>query len=372
MKKAILLSCIGADTYKLIRDLCTPNKPIEKSFKQICDLLNEHLNPEPNVIVERYVFNTYTRKENESVADFVAKLRHLSRYCNFGINLSDMIRDRIVCGVNNAEIQRKLLAVGNTLTLDNAMKLAISIETATKNARNIHNEYATPINKMDTKECYRCGSDHDPNSCHFRNNECFFCRKEGHSAKMCRKKKFLQNKRGKDAGIKNLDTDFPEEEGTRRNSAGSQAVNPAIGEAGGEIHIYRCEVRREAPIFLHPKINDRETKMELDTGASCTTMGEVNFGKNFKGVEIHDTNIRLRSFTGEVIKPVGIAEVDVETDGRSTKLPIVVTPGNTPTLFGRKWLKRIKVVWGKVFEIQCVDEEHGRPERLAEVLEEKK
>ena len=53
-KKAIFLSSVGSETYKLIRDLCTPDAPTSKSFPDICSLLNEHLNPEPNVIVERY------------------------------------------------------------------------------------------------------------------------------------------------------------------------------------------------------------------------------------------------------------------------------------------------------------------------------
>ena len=46
-KRAILLSVIGDKTYKLIHDLVTPKKPIEKSYKELVQLLTTHLEPKP-------------------------------------------------------------------------------------------------------------------------------------------------------------------------------------------------------------------------------------------------------------------------------------------------------------------------------------
>ena len=207
--------------------------------------------------MERYTFYSRTRRENESVAEYVAQLRHLSRHCNFR-DLNDNIRDRIVCGVNNSQIQQKLLSVGNALTLDKALKLAISIETASKNAKSIHGE--TPIHKVDSKdkEFYRCGGDHNPNSCKFKDEECFYCKNQGYRAKMCQKKNYLGGKKGKEdksAPVKQVETEASEEEGD------SQA-----GTDGNEMyHMYRCDVRREDPIFIHPKINGKDAKSSAVT-----------------------------------------------------------------------------------------------------------
>ena len=52
-KKAIFLSAVGAETYKLIRNLCTPDNPMGKTYIEITQLLSRHLNPEPNIIIER-------------------------------------------------------------------------------------------------------------------------------------------------------------------------------------------------------------------------------------------------------------------------------------------------------------------------------
>ena len=118
-KKSIFLS---SETFKLInKDLCMPEKPGDKTFHRICELIKEHLNPEPNVIVERLRFYTRGRRKNESVAEYVAELRHLSTHCNFGGVLNDNPRDRIVCRVNNHDIQKKLPSVCNALTLHKAL-----------------------------------------------------------------------------------------------------------------------------------------------------------------------------------------------------------------------------------------------------------
>ena len=73
------------------------------------------------------------------MAAFVAELRQLSEHCEFGTTLEDLIRDRLVCGVANSSIQRRLLAEQN-LTLKQAHDLARAIETAEKNVRDLQGQ----------------------------------------------------------------------------------------------------------------------------------------------------------------------------------------------------------------------------------------
>ena len=100
-KRAILLSVCGSSTYRLIRSLLAPVKPGEKSYSDIVALVTTHLNPKPSVIVQRFKFNCRVRGEVEPIADFVAALRALSEHCEFGMSLEDVLRDRLVCGINN-------------------------------------------------------------------------------------------------------------------------------------------------------------------------------------------------------------------------------------------------------------------------------
>ena len=89
-QRAILLSVCGADTYKLISSLVSPNKPGDKTFDELISLTKNNFNPEPSVIVERYKFNFHVRQQGQSVAVFLAELRRLAQHCDYGETLNDM------------------------------------------------------------------------------------------------------------------------------------------------------------------------------------------------------------------------------------------------------------------------------------------
>ena len=131
--RAILLSVCGPSTYRLMRNLCAPAKPTEKSYAQLVKLVADHFNPRPSVIVQRFQFNSRYRKPGESIATFIVELRRLTEFCDFGPSLSEMLRDRVVCGIGDPRIQKRLLAESD-LTFDKAVELAVAQESAEQNA----------------------------------------------------------------------------------------------------------------------------------------------------------------------------------------------------------------------------------------------
>ena len=76
------------------------------------------------------------RGTGESVATYVAELRSLSEFCNFGNTLEEMIRDRLVCGINNRAIQKRLL-VEPKLTYVKAVEIAQTTETAAQSMQKL-------------------------------------------------------------------------------------------------------------------------------------------------------------------------------------------------------------------------------------------
>ena len=66
-KKAILLNSGGAETYSLLKNLVAPAKPSDKSYDELIRVMNEHQNPKPSVIMERYKFNKRDRQPGESI-----------------------------------------------------------------------------------------------------------------------------------------------------------------------------------------------------------------------------------------------------------------------------------------------------------------
>ena len=128
---------IASKTYSLLKNLLLPEKPADKTFDEIVSTLQKHLNPTPPEIAERFRFYKRNQQEGESVLNYVAVLRKLTTHCNLGSNLDETLRDRLVCGLNNQQIQKRLLAESK-LKFSKAVDIAVAMETATRDATEIH------------------------------------------------------------------------------------------------------------------------------------------------------------------------------------------------------------------------------------------
>ena len=187
-KRAILLNACGTATYKLVRNLAAPTKPSELEYAAVLELISNHVAPKPSIILERFRFHSRTQQPGETIAAFMAELRRLSEHCGFGATQKEMLRDRLVCGVANTNIQRKLLAEPDDLTLDKALSTARAMEMAEQNTKALqstHDQASVAVadvcvvkqtrsrQRTDAKpsvrgepRCTRCGGrDHEPQDC---------------------------------------------------------------------------------------------------------------------------------------------------------------------------------------------------------------
>ena len=123
-----------AATYQVIRNITIPGKSTDHTFKELVQLVQAHHNPSPSVTVKRFTFNTRSQKDGEMVLQFMTELHCLSARCAFDVSLDNMLRDRLVCGVRDTRVQRRLLAQPN-LTFKKAFEICQSTEVAEKNAR---------------------------------------------------------------------------------------------------------------------------------------------------------------------------------------------------------------------------------------------
>lgn len=181
--------------------------------QELVAVLSNHYRPKPSEIVQRFRFHSRFRKAGESVAAYMAELRAIAEFCNFGAVLEDMLRDRLVCGVNDELIRRKLLAE-KALTYQKALTLSQGLETAAKNILElkqpgrgepdddpITNSAPEPVHKLTTTaqgsaselRCHRCGMlGHLAPQCMFKDATCHRCGKQGHLRKVCRSKPAAQ------------------------------------------------------------------------------------------------------------------------------------------------------------------------------------
>jgi hypothetical protein len=375
-KRAILLTVCGAETFKLISSLVAPAKPGEKSFDELIKITNKHFHPTPSVIVERFKFYSKVRQPGQSVSQFVVELRHLTRHCEYGESLNDMLRDRFVCGINDERMQRRLLSESN-LTFAKAMEIGQAMELATQNTKDIQQSYTSdvkapiPLQQQEAHRvggdkpnwkgrgrpqthnqdqgksgglgrCYRCGrTDHTAQSCRARSYTCNSCGKQGHLAKVCRSSKATQipsSEKPKYNSTYNIEETVPQDETSDMDSLPPHNYT-----------LYKTTSHsKEPPLIVTLSINNTPVAMEIDTGASVSILSENTYETVFMGKKpplSKDTEVELRTYTGQKIQVIGNCTVTVEHNFQKAELPLLVVAGKGPNLLGRNWLRHLKLAW---------------------------
>ncbi|XP_059061514.1 uncharacterized protein LOC131854416 [Achroia grisella] len=133
MQVPTLVTVMGARSYELIVNLCTPDKPTSKSFDELAVIMEKHLQPRPSILAERYKFHQRKPMKDEKISDYIAELKKMSRTCDFGQWLNESFRDRLVCGLASETIRQRLFAE-DKLDFNKACSLAWSMEAAEKDA----------------------------------------------------------------------------------------------------------------------------------------------------------------------------------------------------------------------------------------------
>ncbi|XP_038069806.1 uncharacterized protein K02A2.6-like [Patiria miniata] len=357
-KVPAFISLIGPKTYGLLKNLIAPEKPSTKSYTELVDVLRKHLAPKPLVIAERFRFHKRDQREGESVTAYLAELRRLTEYCEFGSYLNDALRDRLVCGLRAGNITKRLLAEAK-LTFKKAIEIATAMEAAAKDAvefqqqlkpeTSVH-KFAAKPQPTSTSTCYRCGkSGHSPNQCHFKDATCHGCNKKGHIRPVCRSSASPQQ------------ASRPRNSRKGRPQGGKAKAKPmkSVEEASsdddmtyvGRLGVNNLDHRKDSTIWLTPSINGTNIRMELDTGSAVSVISKADYQRHFANSKLESTPVKLQTYTGEKVSPVGCLQVDIcYQEQRHTGLLYVVQRGG-PALFGRDWLAHFKLDWPSIFAI---------------------
>ncbi|XP_047998092.1 uncharacterized protein LOC125235541 [Leguminivora glycinivorella] len=142
----------------------------------------------------------------------MAELKKASKYCDFGANLDDNMRDQFVCGINSDFVRQRLFAE-ESLSYSKAVTIATTLEAAERDSHAIGDK-DNASDKNDVKSvhkiqpvsagrslCEACGDPHHKQSeCKFSQYVCDVCKIRGHLRRMCpqvmRGSSFGANRRG--------------------------------------------------------------------------------------------------------------------------------------------------------------------------------
>ena len=402
-RRAVFLSVVGAKTFGLLEDLVAPTAVSDCTYSNLVEVLEAHFEPQTSTIVARFRFHSCCRGDQEGVSAFLARLRKLAKPCQFAAGvLEEMLRDRLVCGIKNERLQSRLLSEPH-LTLPLAVELAQAHESAAASAAELSGHQAgvsgesavhqmrragerpagrtgggpgarrgplrpAPVaaphhqrsNSRDggSSECPRCLRAHHQSACPFRGKQCFSCGQRGHIRAACG--------RWSQQHLRQLTADDPPSATAMQcdDSASDElprecweAPDPVSAEAGdGAYALYSVkpsECERRPPLMVRVALDGRVVDMELDTGAALSVCSDSVFRQLWPrgGPKLEPCEVKLRTYSGEPLVVCGRASVEVDYDGTSTRLPLIVVEGDGPCLFGRNWLSHIRLDWPTVCRV---------------------
>ena len=88
--------------------------------------------------------------------------------------------------------------------------------------------------------------------------------------------------------------------------------------------------------------------MQLDTGCALSLAPMTFYEKFCSHIPLTPTAVKLSTYTGEKIQPLGKINVTVTYAGTEYSLPLLVVPQGCGALCGRNWLRHIKLDWSKL------------------------
>ena len=92
-----------------MKTLSYPESPMNTPYETLKSMLLRQTVPKNFAAKERATFNTMIRSSNTSSSEFVPQLQKQTAKCDFGDQLHNQFRDRLIAGVDEPKIQRLLL-----------------------------------------------------------------------------------------------------------------------------------------------------------------------------------------------------------------------------------------------------------------------
>ncbi|XP_070592891.1 sterol O-acyltransferase 2-like [Erythrolamprus reginae] len=218
-KRSYFLGFCGTEMFETARALFSPTSIHDVPWQEFLSMLQDHYAPVPSCCARRYKFYHWSQLEGESINDCIAALRCVALYCEFD-NLEDYLLDRLVFGIKDGRLKRRLLAVQD-LTFKAALTEARAFDLSTQSlaamdgsvnatsavsgasssqlpqeiekaleseeevcrlARSRNRDPATDQQKPPPSPCQGCGGDHFHLSFPFKEAFCRRCGGRGHIA----------------------------------------------------------------------------------------------------------------------------------------------------------------------------------------------
>lgn len=354
IKTSSLLKAVGLEAYGLLRELCFPELPAKKKYKELCDMLNQHYSPPVIIFRERRNFWDAKKGDNETVSIWYARVKKLAMECRFGPQLEKFVLNKFVTGFSG-KIFERLCEEDEYLSLELALKKALTVEAkiyAQQSSKDDVNYVAGKFvrehkmhdaknnkkkydKKLKQQKCSHCGwRNHASEKCKYKNCVCHKCHKVGHLASICNSAKINEVQVLNANNSNNSDFELDD----------SYSVFSVTSEFSA------------APFKLDVEINNIKINFVVDTGAACSLMSAETFQKYFAKNILKSSAKKLYAYGGDVINIIGEFIAMVKFRNKSKTIPFVVTNTCSAPILGRDFMVKFDVGLSNINSIKDVNE----------------
>lgn len=390
LRLCLFLNAIPPLLHEKLQDILNPKEPNELGYEAVVKILKEYLEPSLSILGLQHKFVSRLQN-NETSTEFAIELQKLAKDCQFhcvcGKSVADMLlRMQFVRGLANSEVRCLLLQNKGINTFKEAVDLATAVEASKLENEMIQKNYASDVHSLDISQrktniakskvqplslqkqlkgkeqahyerqafmstasnfqelrgrCYRCGdSSHRANVCRFKNETCNYCKKDGHLSRVC----MNRTRSRKIHHIVENDGNFDE-----------------LDHAALDVNKIDTQLSTCDKFMMNLKIEERPIKMELDTGAALSSISYKDYLNLKIDKKIFHTNVQLRTYTGELIKPKGVVYVRFQYKNSTYFGKLFIIDAFVEPIFGRDWIREINLQIG---EIKLLEEQSSNLDKV--------
>ena len=333
--------------------------PLISRFAGFCE-------PQKNVTVSRYIFNTRAQLCAEPFASYITSLRELVQSCEYGALEDELLRDRLVCGLADDKQRERLLRTP-TLTLRQAIELCSSAEASADQLRVLRPEGSAEVHyvrrgngkpksrksrdgdtgdKREKVPCNYCLFSHVKGRCPAYKQKCHGCGKTGHFRKSpkCEKNRKDHQKRRHVNEVEDSDCDSTSSsdedvytDSVQIDSAMDALFVDLVHSSPEFDHIDSPPIHRVDSISdwtQYGLVSNVNVKFKLDTGSQVNILPESIF-ECVKHCELTNKRVNLKSYSGHNIENIGEAKIDVTFAGKVYAIQFQIVKGSCRPILGK-------------------------------------
>ena len=130
-QKAVLLHVAG----EAVRDIYYADESTADGYDEVKEKLNKHFNPMKHIDFHIFQFGEIKQYEDESMSDFVVRLRKAAVLCEFKTATDSEIKRQIIRGCKSKALKENILMKAS-ITLTEIMEQALTSETVRQGKHN--------------------------------------------------------------------------------------------------------------------------------------------------------------------------------------------------------------------------------------------